>query len=234
MPEPVLSLTAAWFVGLASTLHCAGMCGGIVGALSLSLPAAVRADRLRFIGFVLAYNAGRLASYVVAGALAGAVGAALGAGLALEPAQGALRLLAAIMLACIGLSIAGWLPPVAAIERFGQPLWRRLEPLGRRLLPVRSWPEALAFGAVWGWLPCGLVYYMLALAAAAGGALSGAATMLAFGAGTLPVMLLSGLLAGGLARLGGVPRLRRVAGLTLVVLGVLTAWLPPDLLHGIS
>lgn len=198
------------------------MCGGIVGALSFSLPAGLRAQPRRFTAFLLAYNLGRIASYASAGALFGWLGAALMAnGARLWLADG-LRLLAALAMVGIGLYIGGWLPRFAACERLGAPLWQRLEPLGRRLMPIRTLPRAALLGAVWGWLPCGLVYSMLIGSPAQGGAAAGALYMGLFGAGTLPVLLAAGMLAGRLYRLGQDRRFQAAAGLAVTVLGLST------------
>jgi hypothetical protein len=213
---------AAFVVGLLSALHCVGMCGGILGALSFSLPAEVRAQPRRLVGFLLAINLGRIASYSAGGALFGWLGGAL---LAVE-ARGwlfdVLRVLAALVMVGIGLYIGGWFPRFAAVERLGEPLWRLLEPIGRRLLPVQTPLRAILYGAVWGWLPCGLVYSMLLGSPAQAGAGGGALYMALFGAGTLPVMLTGGLLAGRLYRLGQDRRFQTVAGLLVIVLGLST------------
>jgi len=212
----------AFVIGLLSALHCVGMCGGIVGALSFSLPGEVRARTDRLLAFLLAYNLGRIASYALAGALFGALGEALFADGARAWAFDGLRVLAALTLVGIGLYLGGWLPGFAAVERLGEPLWRRIEPLGRRLIPVRSLPQATLFGALWGWLPCGLVYSMLISSLAQGGAGGGALYMALFGAGTLPVVLIGGLLAGRLYRLAQDRRFQSVAGLVVIILGLST------------
>jgi len=220
--EPLLPV--ALVLGLASSLHCLGMCGGIIGALTMGLSPEVRARRPRLLGFVAAYNGGRVASYSLLGAAAGAVGGGLAGLLAPAHGPGVLRGLAALLVIAAGLHLAGWLPRFAAVERLGQPLWRRLEPLGRRLLPVRTPGRALAFGAVWGWLPCGMVYSALLLAAGTGGAAAGAAFMALFGLGTLPAVAGAGAMAGLAARLGRVRHLRRILGLALIVLAVAGLW----------
>jgi uncharacterized protein len=212
----------AFLVGLLSALHCLGMCGGIIGALSFSLPLATRRNWPRLTLFLLAYNLGRVGTYALAGAAFGWLGEAL------TPADPAawphrlLRWLAALVMVGIGLYIAGWFPRFAQIERIGEPLWQRLEPLGRRLLPVATLPQALLYGAVWGWLPCGLVYTMLLAAPAQGGPVGGALYMALFGLGTLPAMLAVGLLTG---RLNAWARDRRVlvaAGLSVIAFGLFT------------
>ena len=216
-------------IGLASALHCVGMCGGIIGALSLGLDPAVRARRGRLLAHVAAYNLGRVFSYAAAGALVGGLGAGLAGGLAAGTGNRLLALASATWLVAIGLHLAGWFPAFARVEHLGRPLWQRLEPIGRRLLPVRSPWQALAFGLVWGWLPCGLVYATLLLATAAGSAGGGALYMALFGLGTLPATLATGLFAGWFARLGDRARLRRLIGAALIAFGLGWIWLGPEL-----
>lgn len=213
---------AAFVVGLLSAIHCIGMCGGILGALSFSLPPGVRADTRRLTAFLLAINLGRILSYGAGGALFGWLGGALLASEARVWLYDTLRMLAALVMVGIGLYIGGWFPRFAAVERIGVPLWRRLEPIGRRLLPVRSPLRAILYGAVWGWLPCGLVYSMLIGSPARAGAAGGALYMALFGVGTLPVLLAGGLLAGRLYRLGKDRRFQAAAGLLVIALGLST------------
>ncbi len=185
MPES--SVFALFLVGLLGGVHCIGMCGGIVGALSLG-----NAPRPLLH---LAYNAGRILSYALAGALAGALG---GASLVLAgqlPVRVVLYVLANLMLVALGLYLMGWRSALAFSERAGQRLWRRLQPLSRRFLPARTVAQAFPLGVLWGWLPCGLVYSALVSALTSGSAARGAALMLAFGLGTLPNLLLAGLAA---------------------------------------
>lgn len=223
-----LSLLAPFLIGLASSLHCVGMCGGIIGALSLSLPPTVREQRPRFFGYTLAYSAGRIASYGLAGALMGGLGGRLFATLSPDYGHELLRWIAALLLIGVGLYLAGWFPKFAQLERLGSPLWRRLEPLGQRLLPVRSPLQALGFGLVWGWLPCGLVYSTLLWSASSGSAGKGSIYMLAFGLGTLPAVLTTGLLAGWITRLTRSQGTRRAIGLTLVIFALASLWFTPD------
>jgi sulfite exporter TauE/SafE len=215
----------AFAVGIFSALHCAGMCGGIAGALSFSLPAEIRSRAGRLALYLLAFNLGRIASYALAGALFGGVGGALVAADGTRTSLYlALRLLAALTLVAVGLYLAGLLPRFVGVERLGEPLWRRIEPLGRRLLPVRSLPRATLYGAVWGWLPCGLVYSMLIGSPAQVGAGGGAVYMALFGAGTLPVLVGGGLLAGRLYALARDRRFQLAAGLAVACLGLSTLY----------
>jgi sulfite exporter TauE/SafE len=144
--------------------------------------------------------------------------AALGPGVG----HGLLQLLAALVIAAVGLYLAGWFPQLARLENMGAPLWRCLEPFGRRILPVRSVGQALLFGALWGWLPCGLVYSMLAWSVTAGDASRGSLYLLVFGLGTLPAVFGAGLLAGRVTRLLAWGDLRRAIGALVIVLAVLS------------
>ena len=212
----------AFVVGLLSALHCVGMCGGILGALSFSLPPGIRADARRLTAHLVAINLGRIASYAAAGALFGWLGGALLADQARVWLYDLLRVLAALVMVGIGLYIGGWFPRFAAVERLGEPLWRLLEPLGRRLLPIQTLAQAILYGAVWGWLPCGLVYTMLIGSPAQASAVAGALYMGLFGAGTLPVLVVGGLLAGRLYRLGQDRRFQAAAGVLVIALGLST------------
>jgi sulfite exporter TauE/SafE len=195
------TLGAAFLAGLAGGAHCAAMCGGLVG---IACGARAReTGRRAWWGRALAYNGGRIASYVAAGALTGAIGAA---GLSLRGTPLVQQVLLALMsgaLLLMGAYIAGLAPLVRAIESAGTALWRRIEPFSRRFLPVESLPRAFGLGMVWGWLPCGMVYAALIAALATADPRHGAALMLAFGIGTLPNLLAIG------AVLGRVPRLVR-------------------------
>ncbi|MFK0094295.1 sulfite exporter TauE/SafE family protein [Pseudomonas sp. NPDC090592] len=210
MPDLLPLLGSALVLGLLGGGHCLGMCGGLMGALTLAIPPEQRGKRLRLL---MAYNLGRVLSYACAGLLLGLAGWAV----ASSPAALGLRVLAALLLIAMGLYLAGWWSGLTRIEALGRGLWRHIQPVASRLLPVSSLPRALLLGALWGWLPCGLVYSTLLWAASQGNAGYGAALMLAFGVGTWPVLLATGLAA---ERVNAVLRRRsvRVAGGVLVML----------------
>lgn len=212
---PQIDLISAFVVGLLGGVHCVGMCGGIVGAMSFGLPAE------RQWPLLLAYNAGRIASYTLAGALMGALGFYFSSLLPVQNAQRVLLLVAGLFMILLGLYLAGWWSLLARVERIGGVLWRRIEPLGRGLLPVRSVRQALLLGGLWGWLPCGLVYSALVWTVASGGLWQGGALMLAFGLGTLPNLLLMGVAAARLQRWVRRPALRAAAGVLVMLFG---AW----------
>lgn len=213
----------AFLLGLASGVHCIGMCGGIVGAFSaqgvVRGPSAVaRAPSLRLLG---AFNAGRVSSYALAGAMAGALGGvgALAAGMV--DLQRLLYVVANVFLVLIGLHLAGVSPFLARFERLGAPVWRRIQPLAARMLPADTPLRAWLAGSMWGWLPCGLVYGMLATAVAAGSAGGGALAMLAFGLGTVPNLMLAGLALARLRRFVARRAVRLTAGGLVLGFGVI-------------
>jgi sulfite exporter TauE/SafE len=174
--------------------------------------------------YQLGYNLGRIAGYAVAGAIVGGFGALLLQLGSLQTAQRLLYGLAGLVMILLGLYLGGWWRILGVTERLGLQLWRRLEPLGRSLLPVRRIRDALLLGLLWAWIPCGLVYSVLISAVSTGSPLDGALLMLAFGAGTLPNLLGIGLLAGAAARLAERPWLRQGAGLLVIGFGVHALW----------
>jgi uncharacterized protein len=158
------SLVTAFLLGLFSSAHCIAMCGSVIGALTLTLPAHIREQPRKMLPFVLNYNIGRILSYSIAGGLVGL----LASPLAQINGLPFLRYLSVLVMIGMGLYLAGWFPKFAHAEKIGAPIWRKLQPIGQKLLPVRSLKQAFLLGAVWGWLPCGLVYAGLAVAATTG------------------------------------------------------------------
>lgn len=203
---------AYFLVGLLGGTHCVGMCGGIVGALSMGAPARW--------SILFAYNSGRILSYAAAGAIAGALGAA---SLGLEgqvPARLILYFFANLMLVALGLYLLGVTRALAFTEQAGQKLWRLIQPMTKRFLPVRHIGQAFPLGLLWGWLPCGLVYSTLASSLSAGSAGRGALIMLAFGLGTLPNLLLAGIVLARLNEFVRRPVVRMSSGLLVLGFGV--------------
>jgi hypothetical protein len=174
--------------------------------------------------YLLAYNVGRIASYAAAGAVMGAAGVLLAGFFPVEVAQRGLLVLAALFMVAMGLYLAGWWRGLARVEALGVALWRRIEPLGRGLMPVRRPGQAFALGLLWGWLPCGLVYSVLVWAVSSGSALQGMLLLLAFGLGTLPNLLAMGAAAGLVARYTRAPWVRGSAGALVVAFGLYSLW----------
>ena len=214
-------LLTALLAGLLGSAHCLGMCSGISGLFAMHASmSGLRAE----LPLALTYNLGRLLSYVVLGAVVGTIGAQFVD--VIPVLAGPVRLVAGLLIVLIGLQIAFDLRLLAFIERAGGTIWEKVAPLSRRLLPVTNLPRAMGLGLMWGLLPCGLVYSMLLIAATGADGMAGAFTMLAFGIGTTPAMLLTGL---GAARLSAQMQRRNTrigAGLLIVLVGILTLALP--------
>jgi sulfite exporter TauE/SafE len=208
-------LISAVVLGLLGGGHCLGMCGGLMGALTMAIPPEQRGRRLQLL---VAYNLGRVLSYGCAGVLLGLGGWAL----ANSPAATAMRTAAGLLLVCMGLYLAGWWSGLTRIEALGRGLWRVIQPFSKHILPVSNIPRALLLGALWGWLPCGLVYSTLLWAASQGSALDSGLLMLAFGLGTWPVLLASGLAAERVNRILRKRSVRMAGGILVIAFGLWT------------
>ncbi|MHA6196382.1 sulfite exporter TauE/SafE family protein [Pseudomonas wadenswilerensis] len=215
MVELLPLLGSALILGLLGGGHCLGMCGGLMGALTLAIPPEQRGRRLRLL---IAYNLGRILSYASAGLLLGLAGWALAGG----PLATGLRVAAALLLICMGLYLAGWWSGLTRVESLGRGLWKHIQPVATRLLPVSSLPRALLLGALWGWLPCGLVYSTLLWASSQGNAVHSALLMLAFGVGTWPILLATGLAAERVTALLRRRGVRVTGGLLVILFGLWT------------
>jgi uncharacterized protein len=233
LPASLPALLPIFLVGLLGSVHCAGMCGGIVGALSA---APARPALANGLANVLAYNAGRIGSYMLAGALAGGIAGGVQMLARLPALQAGAYWAANLMLAALGLHLMEAWRGLALLEQGGQLVWRHVRPLLRRVGPLDGPARMLAAGALWGWLPCGMVYSVLVTAMLSGGAVSGALVMLAFGLGTLPMLLGLGMLGARLRALLRRPGVRIACGALVLGFGVLglvraaaglpQAWLP--------
>lgn len=227
-PELYLSYPSAFLIGLLGSTHCLGMCGGISASLSMALPVG-SGFRFRQSLMLLAFNVGRIASYAV---IAAGV-ALLSTSAANQWAElgGLLRTIAGLLLILMGLSMAQWWQGIRYVERIGAPVWAKLSPLTRRLLPVRYPGQALALGVLWGWLPCGLIYSTLGWAALQPTVGSAALTMVFFGLGTLPSMLATGYAASWIRGLQGNRLFRKGTAVMLIVFGLWTLPLTAFMSH---
>jgi len=177
-----ITLLSAFLMGLAGGVHCIGMCGGIASAFTFAIPK----DGSHGI-YILAYNCGRILSYSVAGAITGYLGSI--ASTSIHTSLPILTLISATFLILLALYISDWYKGLAYFERIGAHLWRKIQPLSKKLLPFKHPGYALAYGMVWGWLPCGLVYAALTWSLASGSTINGALFMLMFGLGTFPALI---------------------------------------------
>ena len=221
MSELVPILSAALLAGLLGSAHCLGMCAGISGLFGVS--AEVRSLR-RQVPMAIAYNSGRVLTYALLGIIVATFGGAL---VEAKPVLARpILLITGAVIILIGLQVAFNWRLLNPIERMGAVLWQKLAPIAKHFVPVTNVPKALGLGLLWGWLPCGLVYSVLLIAATSAQPLYGAATMVAFGIGTMPAMIMTGI---GAAQLSSLMRRRGARlglGLVIVALGVLTILMP--------
>lgn len=210
MIEP-LSLITAFLLGLMGASHCLVMCGGIAAAASSS------GNGKSNYSFLLLFNFGRIISYATAGLIVSLLG--LWIADSHQIAQQILRTFAGSLLILMGFYIARWWMLLTRLESAGQFIWRYIQPLTRKLIPIKTKPQALALGLLWGWLPCGLIYSTLAWVAANGQPAMGALTMLCFGLGTLPGILAAGIFARQLNRFIQHKHFRQLAGVLLIIYG---------------
>lgn len=172
-------------IGLVSSAHCIGMCGGFaaaIGATDQPLgPALIRQ---------IFYSAGRIFTYAFLGACGGHAGGYLTQlGSALFGVQRMFSMIAGGTMLLVGASVLGWLPLPG--RRAGG-LATLAAPIFSRLLSARGWSGFFLAGLANGFLPCGLVYALLAMAVATADMVDGMLLMTFFGIGTVPAMLIVG------------------------------------------
>ncbi len=221
-------LLGAFIVGLLGTGHCVGMCGGLGSLLSIG-----NGTSKPYFSIVY-YNIGRVVSYSLFGALIGGLTTTLSQLSALNHTLVWLRILSAVMMIVLGLYVGRWWFGLLKLEKLGAGIWQYISPLGRKLLPLKKSWHALPFGIIWGWLPCGLVYSALTWAAVSGSAINGALIMFAFGAGTLPSMLLVGLGAAQVKQLQQSPTFRTIAAISIICYGIYTGYNAINMLISLS
>ncbi|HEV8332749.1 MAG TPA: sulfite exporter TauE/SafE family protein [Steroidobacteraceae bacterium] len=218
-----ITLSAAFMAGIAGSAHCVVMCGGLAGALSMRNRVATSPVRNAW-GDASLYHVGRLGGYAMGGALFGLFGASLQSIVNLPMLATTARVVAGLLVVLAGVKVLFGLNGLAWIERLGARFWRLVQPIARGAASSSNSGRSLLLGLLWGWLPCGLVYSVLLLAALSGSGLRGAGTMLAFGAGTLPAMLSGSVLGGTVSRWLAVRRRRQLGGMALLLFGVWLAW----------
>ena len=213
-------LVAALFMGFFGSPHCLGMCGGLVTAFGLSMKDVSPTKRR---ALVATYHIGRLTSYATLGFIAGLIGITV-----LEPlirGNSMPRILLGLVLVFVGVTMLG-APFLTKLERFGMRFWQYLSPLRQKVFPLNTFPRALTAGLLWGFLPCGLVYGALLIAVVAHNPLSGAALMLVFGLGTVPMLVATHETVGWLRDKIGRFRLRQLNGAVMVISGLAVAIVP--------
>lgn len=211
-------------------MHCGPMCGGFVlGQVAdrmARLPAGRMCEAARLSNaLLLPYHVGRLTTYAALGALAATLGAAAGRQPWMGGLSAALLVLGAVLFLLHAMVRIWPALPLPALER-APPGWSRMLARASRRVDRQRWHGGLLLGLLLGFLPCGILYAALAVAAAAGGPGRGALDMLAFGLGTLPSLVgvgLAGHLAGR-ARAGLLRRLAAPVMLANAVLLLALAW----------
>lgn len=229
-------IISVMLMGLLGGAHCLGMCGGVVGLLSANIAPGAKVSAAQSAKLHLGYNVGRILSYVLMGALFGLVGTLLAHTLQMSTFDNILRLFSGVLMIFVGLYIGAWSGAIQVLERLGARLWRHLQPLSMRFMPVSSVKRAFLVGVLWGGIPCGLVYGALSFAMFSGGVVEGALIMLAFGLGTLPALLLMASMAERLSHFVKQPWVRKFSGITIILLGLNAAWMPTKalILSGVS
>ncbi|WP_158968894.1 sulfite exporter TauE/SafE family protein [Paraglaciecola sp. L3A3] len=205
-----LSFFSAMLIGLAGGVHCAGMCGGIVGAFSYALPKGSN-----LFAYTLTYNLGRIFSYTLAGGLTGWLGQIFSN----QINQGIviLQFIGSVFLILLAFYITGWWRGLSKIEKIGTKLWQIIRPWSTKFIPFKNPLYALPYGIIWGWLPCGLIYSSLTWSLASGSAINGALLMFGFGLGTLPIMVLMALGFAKTQKMVQHPKVKLIIGLLLLV-----------------
>lgn len=218
-------LAAAFVTGLLGSAHCFGMCGGISGLFAVNAAAASLKTQ---VPRAIAYNVGRVLTYALLGTAVALLGKSIVDSIPTLAAP--VRLASGLLIILIGMQVAFNWRILAPIENVGAKLWHKVAPTAKGLLPVQSAAQALVLGLIWGLLPCGLVYSVLLLAASTTDPLGGSVVMLAFGLGTMPAMIATGLSASKLSQF--MSRKRLGAGLLIVLIGIATIAMPVMKLTG--
>lgn len=205
---------SALLIGLAGSVHCVAMCGGVTAGLSLAIP-----KEKNKTGFIAAYNLGRITSYTLAGAITGGLSGILSH--QLNGGIAWLNLISGVFLLLIAAYIGNWWPILSRLEKAGSGLFKRISPFSKRFMPFKHPGYAVPYGLIWGWLPCGLVYSALTWSLASESALNGAVIMLFFGLGTLPSMMLAAYSTTQITTFLKNPRTKQLIALLLALFGML-------------
>jgi uncharacterized protein len=205
------TLASAILLGLMGASHCLAMCGGIISSLSI-----VTREQSRRWPLVVSYQLGRISCYTLFGLAFGWLGFHTNQ---LSPLP-VLQVLSGVLLILMGLYISRLWMAISYLERAGKLVWNKISPLSKPLLPVTNSRQAILLGALWGWLPCGLVYTALGYALTTASPVNSALFMLFFGLGTLPATLLAGAASLRLKSWLNHPVVRNISALLFIGLGV--------------
>ncbi len=209
----MIDYLSAFMIGIMGASHCLVMCGGLSAAMGLNQS---------FLA-TLTYNAGRIISYSIAGLLLGSLGYLLTS--SFDAILISLRFISGIMLILLGLYIARWYMGLTAIEKVFGLFWKLIAPVAQKKMTQKGLVARFTSGMLWGWLPCGLVYSTLTYAAAQASPVSSMLTMLSFGLGTLPALLLSAGLSQQISQLVKHKLSQKIAGIALISFGMHTVYI---------
>lgn len=219
-------LVAGLLLGLSSSLHCFGMCSGIAASLHFAAELDPQRPTRSLLTTTLLINAGRIAGYMIAGAIVGGLGSSVFGAFDHATAHAILRWAAAAALGWIGLSMLDVLPLPAGLYRLASRVSRVMDAAARATRLPKTAGLVLS-GTVWGFLPCAMVYAALFYAMFSGSWLGGTVVMSGFGLGTLPVMIATGLGLPLLRRRATSTSLRTAAGLAILAVGIVSAGVTP-------
>jgi uncharacterized protein len=214
----LVTLIISFNLGLFSTLHCVGMCGGILTTMMMASPDSDKNKNV--FNKSLAYNIGRISSYSLAGLFSGLLGMQIIHSLQSFNGHLILQGIASLVLILLALNILDVLSIKKYSESIGMVLWKHIQPWGKKFYPVNSLWKAYILGMIWGWLPCGLVYSALLLSISTGTVLDGILTMFIFGLGTLPGMLSAGYFSGHLRKLASNRKVKIVTATLMILIAV--------------
>jgi len=223
------ALIGAWLAGILGGVHCLAMCGGFVAAMTGGT-SSVRTGgtpmlRARTLAWrQLTYNAGRVTTYALLGAAAGGAGGALLTVADWVPLQRLIYVVANLFLLALAIAIASRRAAFAWLQDAGNAMFGKALPAVRPLLEADSVFARYALGMIWGLVPCALTYSVLPIAVFAGGAMQGAAVMLAFGIGTLPNLLAAGWILSRAGRWLDAPAVRIAAAVLIAGFAAVGLW----------
>ena len=229
MPANELFIAVGFSTGLTGSVHCIAMCGGLVGVISGSMKVSPKRAALYWIG----YQSGRIISYTIAGFLVAGIASQAASLFPFERSHDAGALIAGFFLVILGGHIAGWWTVLRWIERAGGRLWGKIIPKLTRFFSPRLIRHSVMGGLIWGWIPCGLVYSALGFAAVSNSVWLGGLTMLAFGLGTIPMLIALIAVSSQVERLRRFSSIKTFTGAAVCILGglVMTGVLPIHFMH---
>jgi sulfite exporter TauE/SafE len=212
-----LDFFSAFVIGLLGSGHCVVMCGGISTMLTTAISDTSRHKKYAII---FAYNFGRITSYSLIGALVALTSSMAAKNMGFPVAI--LKTIAGVFLILLGLYLGQWLMWLSRVEHLGKNIWRYISPHAKKFIPIKNIRSAFALGALWGWLPCGLVYSTLTWALASADVFNGALIMFFFGLGTLPALLSVSLGTISIKSLLSHALFRKLAALLVILYGIYT------------